>query len=146
MAKKASRWDRKGAAGRRRPYMVFVSHATSDKWLAKTICEKVETVGARTFRDDRDIAGGDSIPDTIRRQIIAAQELLVLVTPESADRQWVLSEVAAAWGRRRNARIVPILCHVKVDRIPGIIRDRKAFFLNELDQYLQELAARLRGR
>ena len=50
-------------------YQVFVSHATSDKWLAKVICEKIEGVGASTFRDDRDINGGDDIPEEIRKRL-----------------------------------------------------------------------------
>ena len=49
-----------------RPYQIFVSHATTDKWLARTICEKIEGTGATTFRDDRDISGGDDIPEEIR--------------------------------------------------------------------------------
>ena len=68
------------------PYLVFVSHATADKWLAKTLCEKIEACGAATFRDDRDIQGGDDIPDEIRKKIIRANELLVLLAPGSVDR------------------------------------------------------------
>ena len=43
------------------PYLVFVSHATADKWIATVLCEKMEETGAKTFRDDRDIGGGDDI-------------------------------------------------------------------------------------
>lgn len=124
-------------------YQVFVSHATADKWLATTFCEKIEGVGAVTFRDDRDINGGDSIPEEIRTQIQVSRELVVLLTPESVDRPWVLLEVGAAWGRRRNYRIVPVLCHVTVDAIPDIIEGKKAFHLNDFDQYLKELARRV---
>ncbi len=49
-----------------KPYQVFISHATADKWLARVICEKIEAIGAATFRDDRDILGGDDIPEEIR--------------------------------------------------------------------------------
>src|SRR3954467_3491743 len=78
-------------------YQVFVSHATSDKWIAKTICEKLESIGAVTFRDDRDINGGDDIPDEIRKQIKKSRELVVLITPHSVGRPWVLLEVGGAW-------------------------------------------------
>jgi hypothetical protein len=54
------------------PYLVFISHATADKWIAKVFCEKIEAIGAKTFRDDRDINGGDDLPEQIRRQIIRA--------------------------------------------------------------------------
>lgn len=125
------------------PYQVFVSHATADKWLAVTLCEKIESIGAATFRDDRDIDGGDDIPDRIRSQVKQSRELVVLLTPESVDRPWVLLEVGAAWGWRRDYRIVPILCHVTVDAIPDIIKGKKAFQINDFEQYLNELRKRI---
>jgi len=139
MAKK-----RKPSSAKSKPYQVFVSHATADKWIAKTICEKIESEGATTFRDDRDIDGGDDIPDTIRMQIKQSREFLVLLTPSSVNRQWVTLEVGAAWGWSRNIRIVPIMCHVDVDPIPGMIKAKKAIHLNDFDQYLAELKRRLR--
>ena len=129
---------------RRAPdYQVFVSHATADKWIATTFCEKIETTGATYFRDDRDINGGDSIPETIRTEIQVSRELVVLLTPDSIERPWVLLEVGAAWGRRKNYRIVPVLCHVSFDAIPDIIEGKKAFHINDFDKYLAELKRRI---
>ena len=108
------------------PYLVFVRHATADKWIATVLCEKLEEAGASTFRDDRDISGGDDIPNEIRGKIKAAQEFVVLLTPESFDRPWVLLEVGAAWAQRKGARIIAVLCHVEVDRIPAMIKSKKA--------------------
>lgn len=125
------------------PYLVFVSHATVDKWIAKTICEKIEAAGATTFRDDRDIDGGDDIPERIRRQVIRSNELVVLLTPESVDRPWVLFEVGAAWGRKQNAKIIAVLCHVEVDTIPDLIKSKKAVPINSFDEYLEELKHRV---
>lgn len=125
------------------PYRVFVSHATADKWLATTLCEKIEEqTGAETFRDDRDIDGGDDIPDVIRREIARSNEMLVLLTPESVGRPWVLFEVGAAWGRRRDSRIVALLCHVEIDTIPDMIASKKAISINEFEQYLKDLGKR----
>jgi hypothetical protein len=124
-------------------YLVFVSHATADKWIAKTFCEKIETAGAATFRDDRDIAGGGDIPDEIREKILQAAEMLVVVTPESVNRPWVLFEVGAFWGRNKEARIVPVLCHVEYDTIPELIRSKKAIHINAFDEYLVELRQRI---
>ncbi len=138
-----TRTSRKQIAAR--PYQVFVSHATVDKWLAKVVCEKMEGVGAKTFRDDRDIHGGDDIPEEIRRQIKLSNEIVILLTPESFDRRWVLLEVGAAWGRSKRMRIVFIMYHVTVDPIPDMIKNKKAIPLNDLDQYLNELAGRVRG-
>ena len=147
MAKRKRRAARTKGKVKRTPnpkYQVFVSHATADKWIATTFCEKIEATGASTFRDDRDINGGDDIPEEIRTQIKQSRELVVLLTPESVDRPWVLLEVGAAWGWRKSYRIVPVLCHVTVDAIPDIIKGKKAFQLNEFDQYLKELQRRVK--
>lgn len=82
-----------------------------------------------TFRDDRDIRGGDDIPDELRRQLKRSKEILVLLTPESLNRPW----------------ITVVRYHVPVDSIPSILRSKKSIHLNELDHYLDELTSRLRG-
>ncbi len=143
MAKQKKK-KKKAKGERARPsYQVFVSHATADKWIATTFCEKIDSLGASTFRDDRDINGGDSIPEAIRTEIQVSRELVVLLTPDSIERPWVLLEVGAAWGRRKDYRIVPVLCHVSFDAIPDIIEGKKAFHINDFDKYLTELKRRI---
>jgi hypothetical protein len=108
---------------------VFVSHAT-------------------TFRDDRDIQGGDDIPDEIRRQIQRSKELVVLLTPCSKGREWVTLEIGAAWGwgggGSRRKHIVVVLCHVDVDTIPAILKSKKAINLNDLGDYVAEVGRRVK--
>jgi hypothetical protein len=123
-------------------YQVFVSHATADKWIARVLCEKLEAAGATTFRDDRDINGGDNIPDRLRDEIERSQEFVVLLTPQSVSRPWVLIEVGGAW--MKGMRIVAIRYHVEVDAIPTILQAKKSLHLNELDAYLAEVAQRVR--
>jgi hypothetical protein len=130
---------------RRTQYLVFVSHATLDKWLAKTICERIEAVGAATFRDDRDIDGGDDIPDTIRDAISRCHEMVVLLTPASVDRPWVLMEIGAAWQRGNDLRIIAIRQHIEVEPIPSMLKSKKVIDLNEVDEYLAELARRVKA-
>lgn len=127
-----------------KPYQVFVSHATADKWIATTLCEKIELTGAKTFRDDRDIDGGDDIPETIRAEIKRSRELVVVLTPHSAGRPSVILEVGAAWGWSKSTRIIPIMCHVDVDPIPGMIKSKKAININDCPAYLSELKTRVK--
>jgi hypothetical protein len=124
---------------------VFISHASADKWLAKILCEKIEETGATTFRDDRDINGGDDIPDELRRQIKRSRELVVLLTPESVNRLWVILEVGGALFWSKRLRIVPILCHVGIDPLPLMLQNKKAIQLNNVDDYLSELSKRVRS-
>lgn len=145
MAKSRGKGQRPSRRKARGDYQVFVSHATADKWLAKTLCEKIEQTGATTFRDDRDIDGGDSIPNRIRQEIKRSKEMVVLLTPASANRAWVLLEVGAAWVTRLRYRIIAVLCHVPTDTIPDMLASKRAISLNEFDNYLEELTRRMRG-
>ncbi len=126
-------------------YQVFISHATTDKWIAKTLCEKIESTGATTFRDDRDINGGDDIPEEIRRQIKQSREMLVLLTPQSVGRIWVALEVGGAWCWSKKIRIILVMYHVSADPIPDMIKNKKAIPLNDFDQYLSDLKERVRN-
>jgi TIR domain len=128
-----------------KPYQVFVSHATADKWLATTLCEQLEKAGASTFRDDRDIDGGDDIPERIRGEIKRSREMVVLLTPHSANRPWILLEVGAAWGWSKAIRITAVLCHVDVDPIPGMIKSKKAIHINECPNLLAEIKRRVKA-
>ena len=128
----------------RRPYRVFISHATADKWVARVICEKLDALGAVTFRDDRDIRGGDDIPDEIRREISRCDEIVVLMSPESVGRVWVILEIGMALARNR--RIVPLLYHVDIDPIPSMIRSKKAYNLNDMDRYLADVLDRVKRK
>jgi hypothetical protein len=121
-----------------------VSHATTDKWLAIILCDKIEAAGASTFRDDRDIDGGDDIPDRIRSEIKRSREIVVLLTPDSVTRQWVILEVGAAWGWSKRIRITPILCHVGVDPIPGMLKSKKAISINECPNLFTEIKKRVK--
>jgi hypothetical protein len=65
------------------------------------------------------------------------------LTPESANRPWVILEVGAAWGRRRDFRIVALLCHLEVDAIPDMLASKKALSINDFDEYLKQLKKRV---
>ncbi len=69
----------------------------------------------------------------------------MLLSPDSVNRPWVLLEAGAFWGRRKNARIVAVLCHVELDMIPDMIKSKKAISINEFDDYLKDLALRMKA-
>lgn len=121
--------------------LVFVSHASSDKWIAKRICEQFDSIpGVATFRDDRDIEGGEDIPKKLKVELAKADLLVVLLTPESHGRAWVLVEVGAYWGKPGKDRpILPVTCHIDEDRVPEMLKRQKRVSLNDLDLFVEQL-------
>jgi hypothetical protein len=128
-------------------HLVFISHSTKDRWIARQMAAIIESQGRRygivTFLDERDIQGGDSIPETILTKLRECQEFVILLSPQSIARQWVLVELGAALGLQKH--IVPIIHNVAPTDIPDIIRLTKAHELNDFEHYLDELVRRVRG-
>jgi hypothetical protein len=53
------------------------------------------------FLDEKDIEAGQSIPESIRTSIRRCNEFVILLSPYSKDRPWVLIEIGAAWGLQK---------------------------------------------
>jgi len=128
----------------RKSYLVFISHSKKDRWIAKQMATLIEEegreYGAKTFLDEKDIAGGESIPESIRRNIQECDEFLVLLSRYSIDRPWVLIEIGAAWVLER--RIIAIIDKVTPEEMPDIITPYKAIDLNSFEEYLEQLINR----
>ena len=133
-------------ARRRKTYLVFVSHSEKDGWIANQIAAEIERkcrrYGVKTFLYEKHIAGGEAIPDSIRKNIQECDEFLVLLSRYSIDRPWVLVEIGGAWALEKP--IVAIADKVSPDEMPDIMRPYKAIDLNNLDEYLEQLYRRVR--
>ena len=127
-------------------YLVFISHSEKDRWIAKQIGtlieEKGREYGVKTFLYEKHIEGGESISDSIRKNIQECSEFLVLLTRYSIDRPWVLIEIGAAWVLEK--RIIAIIDKVTPEEMPDIITPYKAIDLNNFNEYLEQLFSRVK--
>jgi hypothetical protein len=92
------------------------------------------------FLDENDIQIGQSIPDTVRSSIERCDEFVVLLSPYSKDRPWVLLEIGAAWGRHK--LIIAVIDKIGPNEMPEIIYPYKATDLNDFDDYVRQLLKR----
>jgi hypothetical protein len=106
------------------------------------MCEKIEAAGASTFRDDRDIRGGDRILDAILGEIERCDEFVVILSPQSVHRMWVIAEIGMALALKKT--IIPVMFHIAVDDMPDMIRDRRGYSVELIDDYLSALKARVK--
>jgi hypothetical protein len=122
-------------------YTVFISHSSKENWIVQQISKEIKALGAETWLDMKDLRGGDEIRRSIKRGIRASQEAVVLLSAYSVTSQWVIYEVGIADGQRK--RITPILNNIAHDApLQGI----KAIDLNDFDNFLKELAGRIKKR
>jgi hypothetical protein len=131
----------------RHDYMVFISHAGSDTWVANKLAQSIEEKGATTFLDEAHIAIGEDFEDRILDALDQSKELIVYFTPWSLTRPYVWTEIGAAWGKR--IPIVGVLHGLTPEElnskagIPNLIKRRNLIDINKFDNYLMQLGARL---
>lgn len=130
-------------------YRVFLSHSSTDAWVAKQLSIYLERCGAETFLDVNDIEHGDDFDEAIVDAAERSNELLVLVTPWSKDRNYVWMEIGMFRGARK--RVVGVLHGLKSsdiatdERIPVVLKKIDLVDLNDVDSYLVQLARRAAG-
>lgn len=127
--------------------LVFVSHSSQDTWVAKQIAREIEQRGATTFLDEAQVHAGADFEEEIRNFLERADEMVVLLTPWALERKYVWAEVGAAWVRR--IPIVALLLGLSATdiqaraEVPIIFKKRDLLQLNEVETYLDQLAARV---
>lgn len=128
-------------------YRVFLSHAWADRWLAAQIARRMsDDCRAAVFIDVFDVKKGDDIEDRVFEGVRNADELVVLLTPWSVDRNWLWVEMGAA--RALDRRIVPILYQATLETLDAkggatFLRSKNMVDVNELETYLDELRIRV---
>jgi hypothetical protein len=128
-------------------YRVFVSHGWDDRWVAHQMARCiVSDAGASAFIDIFDVSKGDRFEERIRQELPKCDELVVLLTPWSVRRNWVWTEVGAAWvlGRRVVGTFYG-LSYPDVEREYGgmaALGPTNCLHLNDFPTYIAELRTR----
>ncbi len=130
--------------------LIFISHSSTDTWVARQIAREVKSRGARTFLYETDVDVGEDFEEKILSSLENADQMLVLLTPWAMDRLYVWAEVGAAWGLR--IPIFPFLYgetpaeFVRRSGVPVFLKKRDLLDINQFDVYLKQLETRMDAR
>ena len=128
-------------------HLVFISHASTDAFIARAMADQLERAGVATFLDETRIDIGDDFVSRILQSLRRSKELVVLVTPHSVQRQFVWAEIGAAWGL--GLRVVGVLHGMSVAELnampgfPAILKTRDVVELNHFEDYVQQVSRRI---
>jgi hypothetical protein len=130
------------------PYTVFVSYGSEDRWIAKQMALNIKNEArAEFFIDFLNIQSGERIPDKVHSGLTRCTELVSFLTPYSVGRNWVWSELGAAYGLKKPyVAVLYGLTRQKIEKKYGglaILESTKLIDLNDFDAYLNELKDRV---
>lgn len=103
---------------------LFISYAAGDSAIADELRIDLERNGLKCFMAEKDIQVAAEWQDSIRAALIGSKRVLVLLTPRSINRPWVLMETGAAWALGKP--LIPALSHVAANELLDPIRRHQA--------------------
>src|SRR5678815_3203104 len=86
---------------------IFISYSRKDSAFVRTLAGDLEKAGYDVWWDISDLRGGDDWVRVIPAAIAASQHVLVVLSPNSAESEWVEKEYTQALSLRK--KIIPIL-------------------------------------
>jgi transcriptional regulator with XRE-family HTH domain len=101
---------------------VFISYSHTDAEFANGFAERLRKAGIPHFRDVKSIAWGEDISERVHQALEESSHLVVLISPASAQSQWVPYEMGYAKGR--NVVLIPYLLHPSMP-LPSFIASRR---------------------
>ncbi|MFZ4704127.1 MAG: toll/interleukin-1 receptor domain-containing protein, partial [Candidatus Methylumidiphilus sp.] len=121
-------------------YDIFISYSQQDSLLAQSIYSKLNSAGLHCFMAEKDIAPAERWEDRIREALQSAQRILLLITPNSKDSNWVVAEAGAAWGLGKP--LIPALAYVNPRELIAPIASHQARLVHTPEQ-IENLVAEL---
>jgi hypothetical protein len=126
----------------KRGYTVLISHARKDSRLARKVARQIEATGASVYFDERSLEPGEPFSVQIDQALRSSDEVVTLVTSDSAHSQWMSFEVGAALGLGK--RVVPIVEDPKSTELPPALLSLQSVDAGDLSRYLTELTKRVK--
>lgn len=125
-----------------RDFDVFISYASQDAALATELRDDLQRHGLKCFMAEKDIAVASEWQETIRDALRGSKRVLILLTPRSLNRPWVLMETGAAWAI--GIPLIPALVQVSPSELIDPIRRHQARVIETRSQrqaLVEELTA-----
>ena len=132
------------------PTRIFVSHAAADEKLASALVDCI--LGTMVIDDEElrctSVLGhklpvGSDFAATLLEDIGESSAVVGLITKNSIGSSWVLFELGATWGAKKNLKPL-VTDEVELKNLPGPLSGRHVARLSsrgDLNQFLEELAS-----
>ena len=107
---------------------IFISHSSVDKPFVKEIMKELSTNNSLKFWiDEKEIMVGDNIQESISRNLRDSDFILLIISRNSTNSDWVNFEISQFMGFSNNKKIIPIL------------KDKKGNFSIPIDNLLKQI-------
>lgn len=92
--------------------LAFICHASEDKAFVERLCDFLDRSDIAVWYDRREIGVGDSIVEMVNAGLAEATHVVVVISPNSAQKSWVTRELSSTLMRQlagSNIKLLPVL-------------------------------------
>ena len=111
---------------------VFISYASEDEALAQEIVMMLREHDLDVFHAASSIRAGDIWQESIRKALLGAKVVVLLLTPHSKEADWVMAEIGACWVLAKT--LVPALNYVRLESMPQFVSRSQGAQIETLQQ------------
>ena len=122
-------------------YKVFISSTQKDSDLARDLARRLESAGA-TVVSVGETPDGKRFKAAIDRSLREADELVLIVSPDSVNSPSLMFEMGAAFSARK--LVTPVLVGIDPSELPPPFRYVASVKYSALEDYISEIAKRTR--
>lgn len=120
-------------------YKVFISSTQKDSDLARDLARRLESAGVTAVSVDETPAGA-RFKATIDRSLREADELVLIVSPDSVNSPSLMFEMGAAFFARKH--VTPVLVGIDPSELPTPLKHVPSVKYSDLQDYISEIAKR----
>ncbi|MCJ7432695.1 MAG: toll/interleukin-1 receptor domain-containing protein, partial [Anaerolineales bacterium] len=107
---------------------IFISYSHKDKKKVQDIVSQIADAGHDVWIDESKLLISDPITSEIQKNILAADYVIVFLSPNSAESTWVRQEIyATLYQELRNKKMKLIPCLIKDCKLPKAFTKTKKF-------------------
>jgi nucleoside 2-deoxyribosyltransferase len=122
-------------------HKIFISSSVRDSDLAHDLAKRLDKAGLKAITPAENIDAGENIKSKIKEELRKADEVIVILTNNSLDSQWLLFEMGYATSLDKH--VTPLIQGVEPDELPEIIRQMNYIKYADLDEYIAKLQQRV---
>ena len=122
---------------------IFISSAQRDSDLVHDLARRLDIAGLKVMTPAKSMDAGEneSIKTKISDELRKADEVILILTKNSIDSQWLLFEMGYATSLGKH--VTPLIQGVEPEELPEIIRQMEYVKYADLDKYITQLEHRL---
>jgi signal recognition particle subunit SEC65 len=128
---------------------VFISHSNKDTLIARQLAHRLSEAGLKVWIPEDKILPGDNWAKKIGQALEESDLMVVLVTPQAFESEWLKEEIQyALTAGRYKGRLIPVFFGSESESasdVPWILRKLNAVQLKEGNEDWQQVIDKVRA-